>query len=409
MSNSIERRLFVTLGAFVLAITLMWAALALVLAYIVEDEIIDRVLASQSQLVVDRWREHGELVSPVLPQLSILSSIDQAPIEVRDLIAGQGQRGEIFTADKTHYHYRWIALAKRNPVLLLAEVSPWLVVSYMSHALLLFIAVGFVVALLLALLAAFAIARITTRPVRELTSAIASEPRTSPMPHQGDQDEVGFLATTIDRALVDLQQALDREVSFTRDISHELRTPLTTMKNAITLLPGEIDRLPQGRQLRASCEEMEQLISSLLALARASSMSMAALPIRALIEELLLKRRAEIAERGFDIEIDVPDRLRVNGNRHLTELLLGNLLDNVIYYASPASLQIRCGGAQQLLISNPQGLVDSAPHPQSMGHGLSLVQRLASAQGWTVTPSSESGIFSVTIDCANNPADFTPL
>ncbi len=399
MSNSIEQRLFFTLGVFVFAITVLWAVLAVVLAYIVEDEIIDRVLSSQSELVVNRWQEQGELVTPMLPQLSILSSIDQAPIGVRDLIVAKGKGGEIFTAERTHYHYRWIPLADRRPVLLLAEVSPWLVVSYMSHALLLFIAFGFVVALLLALLAAFAIARITTRPVRELTSAIASETRPSPLPHQGDQDEVGFLATTIDSALMDLQQALDREVSFTRDISHELRTPLTTLKNAITLLPEEIGSLPQGRQLHTSCEEMEQLISSLLALARAASMSTEALPIRAVIEELLLKRRVEIEQRQFAIELEIPDRLRVTGNRHLTDLLLGNLLDNVIYYASPASLQIHSLGTDQLQISNPQNTSDSSPHPQSMGHGLSLVERLARTQGWTVDTSSDSGLFSVTINC----------
>ncbi|MEH6585509.1 MAG: HAMP domain-containing sensor histidine kinase [Halioglobus sp.] len=394
MRLSIQKRLFGILGVFVLANTLLWVGLALLLAYVVEDEIIDRMLASQIALVQQHYLATGELPQLSLTEIRLYSDLESVPPELRVAIDSPVGGGEIFTRDETHYHYRWLQLPNIAPVLLLAEVSPWLVVTHVSSALSILVATGFVVALCLGLLAVYYIARITTRPVRELTAAIEQEPRSNPLPHCDKSDEVGVLASAMDSALSGLQQALSRERSFTRDISHELRTPLTTLRNAIALLPESIAADPNAMQLAHSSAEIESLLETLLALARAESSVLKSLPLRSMLESLLLDRAITLEKRDFELCLEVPDEARVSGNEQLSRLLLGNLLDNALHYANPPVLSIGLD-ERSLWLENPLASGEHTPHGASLGHGLFLVERLAQAQGWQFTDESSATHFVV--------------
>ncbi|WP_170287287.1 sensor histidine kinase [Halioglobus maricola] len=396
MKPSIQKRLFGILVLFVLALTLLWAGLSLMLAYIVEDEIIDRVLISEIAVLQQAYLSTGEFSQPMLPEVSVYADLESAPEALQTLIV-PGVGGEIFTPDKTHYHYRWLKLANTAPALLVAEVSPWLVVSRMSAPLLILLLAGFAVALLFSLVAAFYISRMTTRPLRELTQAIEQEPRPSPLPHVAQGDEVGVLAAAMEAALASLQLALERETTFTRDVSHELRTPLTSLRNAILLLPDSLAENEQVEQLATSSAAIESLLTTLLALARAESSITAALPIRAMIEGLLLDRATLLESESFDIELHVPDRTMVQGNEQITQLLLGNLIDNAIHYAAPARLSIRIE-SDGLTFANPINASARSPHAASLGHGLSLVRRLASTQGWTVQLQESADTFSIRLN-----------
>ncbi|MEP4147459.1 MAG: HAMP domain-containing sensor histidine kinase [Halioglobus sp.] len=392
MRLSIQKRLFGILGLFVLANTLLWVGLALLLAYVVEDEIIDRMLASQIALVQQDYLATGALRQPSLSEVRVYQDMESVPAELREKIESPVGGGEIFTSDRTHYHFRWLQLSGRPPVLLLAEVSPWLVVTHISSALSILVTAGFIVALFLGLAAVYYIARITTRPVCELTAAIEQSPRPSPLPHCEKSDEVGVLASAMDASLRGLQRALSREKVFTRDISHELRTPLTALRNATSLLPDSMSSDPNVRQLVRSCAEIESLLEALLALARAESSVLKPQPLRAILESLLLDRADTLEQRDFELTLEVPDTVRVDANEQLSHLILGNLLDNALYYSSPPVLSVRLD-ENTLVLENPHISGGSTPHDRSLGHGLSLVERLAHAQGWTFSSESSSQRF----------------
>jgi signal transduction histidine kinase len=394
MKLSIQKRLFGILGLFVIANTLLWAGLALLLAYMVEDEIIDRMLASQASIVQRSHRATGELPQLPMREISLYPDLQSVPLIIRDEIDSRVGGGEIFTSDETHYHYRWLQLPGSAPVLLLAEVSPWLVVTHISAALSILVVTGFVFALILGLVAVYYIARITTRPVRELTAAIEQTPRPDPLPHCHEPDEVGVLASAMDSALIGLQQALSREKAFTRDISHELRTPLTTLRNAIALLPAYLTKDPNVEQLARSSGEIESLLEALLALARAESSVLKPLPLRSVLEGLLLDRADTLEQRDFELTLEIPDEVRIDANEQVSRLLLGNLLDNALHYACPPVLSIRMEGCS-LLVANPVSSDHGEPHAASLGHGLSLVERLADAQGWQFTREMMTGNFLV--------------
>jgi signal transduction histidine kinase len=381
MTPSIQKRLFAILGLFVIANTLLWSGLAMLLAYVVEDEIIDRVLASEISRVQEVYLATGELPVLSMEEIRLYPTLQEAPADLRQTIHPGSPGGEIFTDDETHYHYRWLQFPGLAPMLLLAEVSPWLVVSRVSPSLYILLLLGFGTALLFGLVAVFFIARITTQPIRELTAAIEERPRPVPLPHRDKRDEVGVLASAMDTALQGLEQALSREREFTRDVSHELRTPLTTLRNAITLLPDSLAFDSNALQLAKSSDEIANLLEALLALARAESSVLEALPLRAVLEDMLIARAAAIESQGFEVSLEVSDSLRVDANAQVTRLILGNLLDNAMHYAQPRrlSIVIEQGG---LVLENPLDSSIQAPHAASLGQGLSLVQRLAQAQSW---------------------------
>ncbi len=322
MGSSIRKRLFAILGVFVLCNALVWSGMALLLAYVVEDEIIDRVLATQVSRIVENYSPGGPLPEPGVPEIRLFESVDAAPPAIRDQIEGPPGRGEIFTEEETHYHYRWFALPRGADVLLLAEVSPWLVVTSLSPALMILLLAGLVLATGLGLVAVAMIAGITTRPVRELTAAIESDPRPDPLPHLEKQDEVGTLASAMDAALGNLQEALARERAFTRDVSHELRTPLTTLRNALTLMPRSVESSAHLSQLRNSSDEIERTLASLLALARAESAVLEPMKLRPLLETLLLERSRILESRGFELNVEVPDAAERRAASRISETIM---------------------------------------------------------------------------------------
>ena len=151
---------------------------------------------------------------------------------------------------------------------------------------------------------------------------------------------------------------------------------------------------PNARQLAKSSGEIESLLEALLALARAESSLLEPLPLRSTLESLLLDRAATLERRDFDLKLQVPDDVRVDANAQVCKLLLGNLLDNALHYASPPVLNI-CMEGGSLLLENPYNDAEHTPHVASLGHGLSLVERLAQAQGWQFTSETSAGKFLV--------------
>jgi two-component system OmpR family sensor kinase len=98
--------------------------------------------------------------------------------------------------------------------------------------------VGGPVALLLATLTAFGLARAALRPVEALRRRAAEISAAQPdrrLPLPNTRDELFRLAETLNGMLARLQAALSRERAFVADAGHELRTPLTILKTELQL------------------------------------------------------------------------------------------------------------------------------------------------------------------------------
>jgi signal transduction histidine kinase len=194
---------------------------------------------------------------------------------------------------------------------------------------------GGLAACILALGLAWLMTRRTLRPLVEVQGAaeqVAESRDLSLRIEEGNPDEVGRLARSMNLMLSRLQDAqdrltaaLDEQRRFAADASHELRTPLTALKGDIDLLARH--PLPADEQddvleeMAASVARMNGLVQGLLALARADGTSVegaAAVDLRDVLGEV-----------GHGVElVRGEEPAVVRAQPEALRALFGNLLDN---------------------------------------------------------------------------------
>ena len=283
----------------------------------------------------------------------------------------------------------------------------------------LLIAAGVMVAIALALGAL--LARVITRPVRELTTAagrIAAGDLQQQVPVRS-RDELGVLAAQFNHMCADLARATQLRRQMTADVAHDLRTPLTVISGYMEALRDEVLK-PTPERFATMYEEM-QLLSRLvddlhtLSLADAGELR---LDRRTIAPQLLLGRVADalqheaqqrdvtlhvrVDERIPDICVDVDHMIRA----------LSNLVSNALHYTPPGgqvTLLARTAPAHAQLIVADTGAGIAPEHlpfifersyradasrqqaTGGSGLGLAIVKSLVDAHGGQVKVESTLG------------------
>lgn len=153
-------------------------------------------------------------------------------------------------------------------------------------------------------------------------------------------DELGKLAATLNWAFDRLQNALSRERQFTADASHELRTPLSIMRGEASLALTK-ERSPDDYRkslgvITAEIDHMSSTVNRLLALTRTDSgtetLSLSRIDLADFLTELASDVEALCEEKSINFNLNIRDRLTVEGDEvKLRELFL-NLVDNAVRY-----------------------------------------------------------------------------
>lgn len=196
------------------------------------------------------------------------------------------------------------------------------------------------------------IARVGLRPVHALAHAagdIARTQDTSAVLPVSGRDEVAALSRALNTMLTALDDARARHRRLVDDAGHELRTPLASLRANVELL----ERAESGRPLapidrhrligdaRAQAEELSDLVSNLVAVARDGTATDDA-PSRFDFGELV----AGCAARARRIRPDVSIRVNqlptwwVFASRNAVERAVTNVLDNAVKF-SPTGGQVR--------------------------------------------------------------------
>ncbi len=209
----------------------------------------------------------------------------------------------------------------------------------------------------LAAFGAVVVRNLFDRMVRDVASTagrIASGDLAGRVPLAGTGDEFDQVAATINDMLDRMARLMDGVRQVSNSIAHDLRTPIT---RARTLLE---DALRAGRtpdELReaigTAVDNLDGITKVFEALLRISEIeagsrrsafaSFDLVPVLTTLADFYL---ALAEEKEIAIEVAVPERLVVNGDRALLQQAIANLLDNAIKF-STASATIRLAATSE--------------------------------------------------------------
>ncbi|QKX17044.1 HAMP domain-containing sensor histidine kinase [Microbulbifer sp. YPW1] len=403
----LKRKVLTLFGGFTLLICLIYSGIGIIAAYVIEDQLIDNLINNEVDYIERHFREHGELPSPRLPQFTLYPSPAETPQAFITALDGERRKAELFVAGHQHFHLR--ELTPDTGAILASEVGNLLTVSSQSGRLIWMLVATFLCTTALALCLAHRLITGTVRPILSLASEVESQAANTPplkLTSSNRNDEIGFLARTLERNVRELQNARQREVEFTRDVSHEFRTNLAVASNTLTLSGNRGLKASEAHELSAILANMNRTVTTLLALARSESFERKMFDLRPLLENRLLARPEISIKESFEINLTLAESIHVTGNPHLTELLLDILLDNAIRHASQPKLNIYQDG-DALVFENPvQTTFDTKPlfnagirgeNSEGIGQGLYLASRILTAQEWHYSAHCENQAFSLSI------------
>lgn len=215
------------------------------------------------------------------------------------------------------------------------------------------------IALLLAGIVSWQLARSITRPVEAMTAAsarLAAGDYSARVPEGTGHDEVARLARAFNRMAADVGDAHRRQREFVANVGHDLRTPLTTVRGfAEALLDGNASTDAQREQalttISRSADRMADLVEELLVLARLEAqeggLELAAVPIVDLLDGAIAANAGTARARNVTVDVDVRQGGdgRAAGERSLAvradgawlSRALANVLDNALRYAPRGS------------------------------------------------------------------------
>lgn len=209
------------------------------------------------------------------------------------------------------------------------------------------------VAVLIGALIGRLVIRRLLRPLGDLTRSTAGiEPgRRMALGVKAQSRELHQLERAFDALLDRLEQMLAREKRFAQEAAHELRTPLTNLRLRMERLcrdaGNDSEIAEQTCAALANLDSLDQLIESLLILARSEGGDLPVAPVNIcdLIREIAAGPEPETNSQSVTVEVEAPDEVLVLGNEELLIQAATNILENARKYAGPGA-KIRVGASE---------------------------------------------------------------
>lgn len=272
------------------------------------------------------------------------------------------------------------------------------------HALLASLAGG----ALLTLLAAWWLARRTTRPLQRLQRAATSLGRGQTperLPETGPR-EIAALSRRFNEMAKQVEDLLAARTVLLAGVSHDLRTPLARLRLALEMLvkkPG-----PElAAQVEGDIEAMDRLIGDVLTLARGFGHEASR---QVAVNELLAELVAATPGAAERVRVEAAD-VELEAPAGALRRILANLLENALRYGGGQPVTLRAEtaagvcrigvldrgpgipAAEREAVFRPFYRLEASRSASTGGSGLGLaiVRQLAAAQGWRVALGAREG------------------
>jgi len=153
----------------------------------------------------------------------------------------------------------------------------------------------------------------------------------------GASDEIGRLASTMNRMLDRLDESQRSQKQFISDASHELKSPLASLRQYAEVARAYPDRMSAAELVDAIDDEggrLERIVRGMLVLARADegTLGVDARPVD--LDDLVLPELQRLrASTSLTVEGDV-EPARVDGDAEMLSQVVRNLVDNAARHAT---------------------------------------------------------------------------
>ncbi len=301
----------------------------------------------------------------------------------------------------------------------------------------LLIAGVFAVALVLSLLVAAPIVRLGLNPLAATSSEIQrldSKTLGSRLDPTNAPTEVRSVIDCLNGLLEHLEEAFQRERSFSANVAHELRTPLAGLRSSIEVALSKPRGPEEYERVLVDCSEIcvqtQVIVENLLALARLDAGQCEVRREEVKLGELLPEAWTAYAERarsmGFTVHWDVVDGKSILTDRQKLRLILTNLFDNAVTYTGAegeiaiearteegqeyitvrnTGTQLPTGSVKHVFERFWRGDASRGETGRHAGLGLSLCKTLAGVLGYSIAASANGGEFSVSLRFADHGVD----
>lgn len=211
--------------------------------------------------------------------------------------------------------------------------------------------------------------------------------------HFGD-DEVGMLATTIERTLERIGSLVERERDFASSASHELRTPITVITGALELLEqSELSKADSEAldRIRRAAVEMRTTIELFLCLAHEvdDERHYDQFKVLPLVNQAIEQQRYLLNGRTLDVKLNAHEQPILHGYSQAFAIAVNNLVRNAFEHSRDGQESITVSlRAHELVVTNELNTEayesDDYAETSSNGYGLGLgiVKRLCERHGW---------------------------
>ncbi|MBI4885709.1 MAG: HAMP domain-containing protein [Acidobacteria bacterium] len=263
----------------------------------------------------------------------------------------------------------------------------------------LILAFGLPVAVAIAGLGGYSLARRALLPVERMTERarhITAERLSDRLPVENPDDEMGRLALVFNETLGRLEASFEQMRRFTADVSHQLRTPLTAIRSVgeVGLREHRDDatyRTIIGSMLEEA-DRLASLVDRLLTLSRAETrqakLASDDIDLRELAEDVAGHLDVLAEEQGQSIGVEHADAPHACADRFVVRQALINLVDNAIKFTPDGGrISIRVG---ETAAEAHVDVIDSGSgiDPQARDHIFDRFYRASDAQ----TPGAGLGL-----------------
>lgn len=379
--------------AFALVLLTGFAAMALLLMFMLEDSFIDDRLRDVAGDVV-------QLDTARVPERFALHALELAPAELREHMQGRRLGGiREFRLDDGRYVH---ALVGRTPnsedYLLVYDVSNQLRVNQaMARAWPWLLAMAAVLCLVTWLLARAFVARIS-RQARALVESIGgagsglkslpqglgaeSLPRLRALAESEPIAEFSELARLAADAWESRLHLLERERETLAFLGHELRTPLQSARTSLALLQDDRGNTAAWQRLQRAQDRLVRASHSVLWLASETAPPLDTdCEVGPLLQALVEEFAPLAATRQQTLVLTGRAGLRWPLPVEVAETVVANGLLNAIQHGGPGEIRMEAS-EDWLRIDNPR---PEQTLPSGFGLGLVLAGRLLARFGWTVS------------------------